>query len=411
MAESKGGEIGRVKKVKEHDGLSMVIDNLKTTAVKLVAYIRKTFKACANWFCGLKKGYKFLLICLLAIVLLSVAVILIAQSSLGRIDYVTENELVIPEDISAMVISDSDEIVSATDDIDEEEMAEIEREIFVSQVDENGLRYEEGVTNVLLIGTDNRNKKTKNSRSDALLILSLNENSKKIVVTSIMRDTYVAIPGRNTSEKITHAHAYGGAALTKKTVEGAFGIRIDKFVEVNFYSFIDVVDALGGVTVSHITEDELEYLNYYLGEINHLTGREWQDGMLPEAGDNIKLTGKQALSYARIRRVGDGDYQRTQRQRDVLTGMIRQAREANVFELIDAFNSVADEVKTDYSESELLKLIGNAADYKDYEIVQCRIPVEGSYKSGIYDGLWVLKIDFDANRKMLYSEVFDNETA
>ena len=345
-----------------------------------------------------------------ALLLIAGIVFLSIHSVLRKIEYVSPDASTVPNDISSIVLSDSDEEpVSGADVFDDATMDDVDVVIREAQVDENGLKYEEGVTNVLLLGTDGRVASNSRTRSDAILILSINDNTKKITITSIMRDTYVAIPGRPENEKITHAHAYGGAQLTVQTVQNNFGIRIDKFAEVNFYALMDIVDALGGVTVADVTDAEKKYLNNYIQEINNLTNCGADDGKLVETGENITLTGKQAMGYVRVRYTEGGDFERSARQREVLTDLIHRVREADYRTLLDVLNEVAENMATDYTEAELLKLAVNAGSYMNYEIAQQRIPVDGSYIGGIYRGSWVLRIDFDVNREKLYSGIFDEQ--
>ena len=350
-----------------------------------------------------------IIVAVLAVLLICAAVAIGAVSCIfGKIDFVSDKEMVIPEDVDSIVLEPEEgEIVSESDTLDDEQMDAINENIAVSQVDDDGLRYEDGVTNILVLGTDGRRETEGHTRSDVIIIMSINDNSKKITLSSIMRDTYVAIPGRRGNDKINAAHAYGGPALAVETVQKAFGIKIDKFVRVNFYSFMDVVDALGGVQLD-INSGEKRMMNVYIRQINKVNHLDENDGLINETGENITVTGKQAMGYVRVRYVGDGDYERTLRQRRVLEQIIKKAREADYLTLLNIVDKVAENVSTDYSAAEITKLAMNAGDYRDYEISQLRIPVEGSYWGGIYHGIWILDIDFEKNRQALYDAVFDS---
>lgn len=356
---------------------------------------------------GTKKKLIIAGVSVLAVLLLLVSIVVGAVSCIfGKIDFMSGDDLVIPDGLDSIVLSDTD-VTSASDTLDDSQMQEMDASVKESVIDADGLRYEEGVTNILVLGVDARSAATKRSRSDVIIILSINENSKKIVLSSIMRDTYVAIPGRTGNDKINAASAYGGPALTVETVEGAFGIKIDHFVLVNFYSFMDIVDALGGVEVE-INKSERDVLNDYVEEINRVNGHAPDNGKLYTTGDSVLLTGKQAMGYVRNRYSGNGDYERTARQREVLEKVIVKARQANYSTLLSIVDKVASNVSTDYSMTEITKLAMNAANYTDYDISQVRVPVEGSYWGGIYKGIWILDIDFEANRQALYEAIFDN---
>ncbi len=343
----------------------------------------------------------------LVVLLIIVGIVLgYASCILGKIDYMSDEELAIPDNLDSIVLED-DDVTSASDTIDDTQKEQIDTGIKESVVGDDGLRYEDGVTNILVLGMDARRVTSNRSRSDVIIIVSINENSKKIVLSSIMRDTYVSIPGRSGNDKINAASAYGGPALTVDTVEGAFGIKIDHFVVVNFYSFMDIVDALGGVTVE-INSGEKKVLNTYIEEINRVNGLPLGDGKLNTTGDAVHLTGKQAMGYVRIRYSGNGDYERTERQREVLEQLIQKARQADYSTLISLVDDVASNVSTDYSMSEITSLAMNATKYIDYDISQIRIPADGTFWSGIYKGVWILDINFEENREMLYKAIFDN---
>lgn len=354
-----------------------------------------------------KRSTKIVITCLALVLLLAAVVFGVVSCVFGKIDFMSEKELAIPEDLDSIVLEPEEETVSESDTIDEEQMEALDEKILGSQVNEDGLRYEEGVTNVLVLGTDGRSEREGHTRSDVIIIMSINDNTKKITLSSIMRDTYVGIPGRRGNDKINAAHAYGGPALAVQTVEKAFGVKIDKFIRVNFYSFMDIVDALGGVQLN-ISAAEKKVMNVYIRQINRVNHWNEDSGIMTESGENITLTGKQAMGYVRVRYVGDGDYERTLRQRRVLEQIIKKAREADALTLLNVVDKVAENVSTDFSAGEITKLAMNAAEYKDYEISQLRIPVEGSYWGGIYKGIWILDIDFEKNRQALYGEIFDD---
>ncbi|MBE6754699.1 MAG: hypothetical protein E7559_10200, partial [Ruminococcaceae bacterium] len=203
-----------------------------------------------RWKLILREFAKVYIISLAIFMVIASACFIGVQSLLSKVEYATEEDMVIPDDLDNLYVKPAaDEQLAEAATLTEEDMAATEEQLEQIALDENGLRYEEGVTNILLLGTDGRKASSKNARSDAIIILSINENTQKLVMSSIMRDTYVNIPGRKENEKITHAHVYGGPALSMQTVEENFGIRIDHFAAINFYAFMDIVDALGGVDV------------------------------------------------------------------------------------------------------------------------------------------------------------------
>ncbi len=358
-----------------------------------------------------EKNKKILKICLASLGILIIVVIIVAISAIwsvmDNITYLKGDDLAIPDNLDSIVIDEESEtdIVSGADQIDDELMQEIDNEVEGVKVDENNLRYEKNVKNILILGIDSRKINSTKSRSDVMIILTVNQNTNKIVMSSIMRDTYVHIPGKSSNTKINAACAYGGGSLAVKTVESSFGIKIDNFIIFNFYSFMDIVDALGGVDVD-ITKAEKKYVNMYISSINKRMGLSKNHGLLNKTGSNVHLTGKQAMGYVRVRYAGNADYERTERQREVMEQMIKKARTADYGKLMNILDSVSENIATDMSSMELLGYAANATKYLNYDIEQLRIPINGSYKGGVYKGAWVLRIDFEKNRKALYNAVF-----
>lgn len=175
------------------------------------------------------------------------------------------------------------------------------------------------VLNVLLLGIDGTSKNDK-GRSDSILVASLDLRHKKIKITSIMRDTWVKIPGYN-SDRINSAYSLGGPKLTIDTIERNLGIMIDRYVAVNFEEFSKVVDNLGGIDIE-LTASEVSYVNSHSPDKQKLKG----SGMK-------HLTGSQALQHARNRDSSGSDYDRTQRQRNVIVAGINKLKGANLLQI------------------------------------------------------------------------------
>ncbi len=263
------------------------------------------------------------------------------------------------------------------------------------------LAEQKGVKNILLLGTDER-VSGETSRSDAIIVLSINENRKKIVMTSILRDSYVKIPGYG-KNRINHAYQMGGAALMIQTIENNFKIPIDSYAKVDFFSFMGIIDKLGGVPIT-VTQEELGYLNGYIAEINTLQGLPVNDGQLAQAG-NYQLNGKQALAYSRIRYIGT-DFARTERQRTVLDGLFQQLKTASPKELYEVAATILPDITTNIGNMDLTKMIAKSVFYMKYDIIQNRIPMDGTWNDLVVGGQEVLEIDFEANREGLKSMIY-----
>ena len=263
------------------------------------------------------------------------------------------------------------------------------------------LAEQKGVKNILLLGTDER-VSGETSRSDAIIVLSINENRKKIVMTSILRDSYVEIPGYG-KNRINHAYQMGGAALMIQTIENNFKIPIDSYAKVDFFSFMGIIDKLGGVPIT-VTQEELGYLNGYIAEINTLQGLPVNDGQLAQAG-SYQLNGKQALAYSRIRYIGT-DFARTERQRTLLDGIFQQLKTASPKELYEVVATILPDITTNIGNMDLTKMIAKSVFYMKYDIIQNRIPMDGTWNDLVVGGQEVLEIDFEANREGLKSMIY-----
>ena len=239
------------------------------------------------------------------------------------------------------------------------------------------LKSDPWVKNILLIGVDDKKGGTV-SRSDTMILVSIDRKHSQIKMTSFMRDTYVTIPGHG-DEKLNAACVYGGPQLVVETIEYNFGVDIDNYVLVDFNAFRDVIDSLGGVTVQ-VEQREAEYIN-----------RTSKQNI--EYGDNVTLNGEEALVYVRIRYL-DSDFYRTQRQRKVITAILSQVKKANPLDLIDTGKTVLSYVETDMNPVELSILAeGAVLMYMRYDIIQSRVPFDNNYYSSTIGGSAVLTID------------------
>ena len=251
------------------------------------------------------------------------------------------------------------------------------------------------VRSVLLIGTDARNVGSERGRSDTMILLSLNSRTQNIYLTSFMRDAYVNIPGYG-SNKLNAAYSYGGAELLMDTLEQNYQVSIDDYCVVSFMGFAGIIDAFGGVKVS-LSDEEANALNVILqSEVNELAGDDPLSDFI-EKGGTYLLNGKQALSYARIRYVGNADFERTSRQREVMTQLLQNAKSRAVTAVPKLISSAMPHLGTNMSDAELYLLSLRVPFAMGYDIQQIQIPADGTYTPADIDGQSVLQVDFDAN--------------
>lgn len=242
------------------------------------------------------------------------------------------------------------------------------------------------VVNILLIGQDRREGESR-ARSDSMILVTINKDTKSIVLTSFLRDLYVQIPGYS-SNRLNAAYAWGGMELLNATLEQNFGIYVDGNIEVDFNQFAEIVDMLGGVEME-LRSDEANYINKDIG--GSLTGGTQQ------------LTGNQALAYARIRKLdADGDFSRTERQRKVINALLEKVKDSSLMTLLGIVNDVLPMVTTDMTNSQIL---GHAASLfpllSKATVTSQRIPADGAYSYASINGMSVLLADMDANRQLL----------
>ena len=262
---------------------------------------------------------------------------------------------------------------------------------------------EEGVTNILLIGNDSR-ENGEDGRSDAMILLSISNKTKKIYMTSLLRDMYVEIPGYK-DNRLNAAYSYGGAELLMETIEQNFDIHISRYVLVNFEAFANLVDAVGGVDLE-LTGKEVEYVNGYLVEYNILLGRpEGTDYFDDLSGGMVHLNGPQALAYCRNRYIGT-DFGRTERQRKVLTEVIHKLPKGVLTNPKGLIDGLMPNLTTNLTQTECYRLSLMAPKILTYDIIQNSIPIEGTYKDATHRKMSVLEVDFEANKKFLQENLY-----
>ena len=260
------------------------------------------------------------------------------------------------------------------------------------------------VRSILLIGTDTRDLSTDRGRSDSMILLTLNSRTKTIGLTSFMRDAYVSIPGHGEA-KLNAAYSYGGAELLMDTLEANYNVSIDDYCCVTFAGFAGVIDAFGGVDIT-LTDAEAEQINIILqSEVNEMMGDDKLADLLP-GGGTYTLTGKQALSYARIRHVGNADFDRTSRQREVMQLLLEGAKSRFASAVPKLADAALPHVATNMDDVSLYLLSLRAPFLLGYDISQMQIPADGTWSYGDRGGQSVLIVDFAADQQILRDTVY-----
>ena len=259
----------------------------------------------------------------------------------------------------------------------------------------------EGITNVLLIGVDARDL-DEPCRSDSMIIATLDNNNKKVKLTSLFRDTLVDIPGHGEA-KLNSAYMLGGPELLMKTVKETYNVSIDKYIIINFWGFETIVDYIGGIEVD-VKDYQLEELNKYIGES---TGG--NDCPVEKTGIQT-LNGKQALSYARIRyNVGD-EYERTDRQREVIFKVIEKLQNTKPSKYLGVMNTMLEYIKTNIDPLEALNMAYTIYKFPSLDVEQLQIPLVALSETRNYKELGsVFLMDRLQNASILYNFIYENK--
>ena len=265
---------------------------------------------------------------------------------------------------------------------------------------------EEDITNILLIGSDAR-KTNEVGRSDAMMILTIDDKNKAIKLTSLARDTLVKIPGYD-YEKLTHAYAYGKEKLLLDTIEYNFKIKINDYVSINFNSFIELVDSLGGIEVD-INESDISHLNDVIANSFKVSSSKYNEEpqYIRNSGKQL-LNGYQTLAYARIRKL-DTIYNRDERQRHVLNSIANKLSNMPVSSYPSIVNSILPYVDINMSIPKMIELAIKSKKLYNYDIKQLEFPLKDyRYEAKLArNNSFVIKWDKVENIKELQNFIYE----
>ena len=281
-----------------------------------------------------------------------------------------------------------------------------------SSVDKNILggsdyKSENGITNMLLIGTDGRPGE-KSSRSDAMMILTIDGKNKSLKLTSLARDTYVDVPGHG-KRKLTEAYAFGQESLLIETIEQNFELDIQNYASVDFYSFMDIVDVLGGVAVD-VQQNEINEMNKFIPETFEWNTSPNKGSIEYVSNTGVQnLNGYQLLSYSRIRH-NDSALERDRRQRNVIQGLINGVKDLPFTKYPSLVDTILPYVRTNMKPTQIIALGGKVLGIGNLELKQMEFPIDDGVHStgGILGGAgWVLQFDLDS-LDILHDFIFMN---
>ena len=326
---------------------------------------------------------RIVIIILAVVIVAGLAGVLYVNGKLGLIERIKDETRINREDETFEV------------DPDDENVGE---EINPEDVDFNSgdlnVVSDSDVINILFIGSDAR-KTGQRSRSDSMIICSINRKTNEIKLVSLMRDMYVRIPGYS-DNRINASYAFGGMSLLNEVIETNFGIKIDGNVAVDFESFVEALAQVGNLDIS-LSSTEANYLN------NRPEGKTGNWKLKSGVND---LTPEQVLAYSRIRKVGHSDFERTERQRRVIMAAFRKVKGQSLGELIKLAEGILPCIATDMNNAKILDLVRLVAT-KNMDIGETyRIPINGAYKYATIRKMSVIIPDLSKNSKALQEYIY-----
>lgn len=255
--------------------------------------------------------------------------------------------------------------------------------------EDSGLVHGEQVINILLVGSDTRDPGQR-GRSDSMILCSYNRKNKTMVMTSLLRDMYVQIPGYQ-DNRINAAYVFGGLQLMNKTLELNLGVKVDGNFVIEFEGFAKVIDLVGGVDIT-LTQAEANFMNKNAHD-SKMKGQ-FQAG-------KMRLYGEDALFYARIRKI-DSDFGRAQRQRTVMMAVYEKCKNLSLTQLYNLMDEVLPLMTTDLTNSQIMGYAGEFLPVlSEIKIETLHIPVDGTYRNARIRNMAVLVPDLEANRRVL----------
>lgn len=270
------------------------------------------------------------------------------------------------------------------------------------EVEEKLSQYSDSIINIALFGVDAVDGEA--GRSDSIMIATIDTVHKKLKLTSIMRDSYVAIDGHG-NDKLNHAYAFGGPQLAIKTLNENFDLNIEDFASVNFETLPKIIDKIGGIELD-IDADELEYINGYIAHLNNINGT--SEPAIESTGIQ-HVSGTQALAFCRIRYTSGGDYKRTERHREVLTEIFKKIETMPVTSYPSLLLDILPMANTSLTYNEILDLGTEVLKLGDSSMELERFPLDEYCEGKMIDGIYYLSFDKETTVKQLHNYIFEDK--
>lgn len=328
-----------------------------------------------------------------ALLLIAIGVLYVTLRATGEVkkDNLDENQIAVNEEVK--------QSMEGTAENNSEEEAEISS------------KYS-GTYNIAFFGVDSRDENLgKGNRSDTIMICSINMDSHEVRLVSIYRDTYLNV-GNDVYKKCNSAYALGGPEQALGMINMNTDLYITDYITVGFDGLVEAVDALGGIEME-VREEEISHLNNYqismVGTTTdgvNFTATAGTDYIPVTTAGKQTLNGLQTTAYCRIRYIGD-DFERAERQRNVLIAMMEKAKTASVGSLTEAVNAVLPHVRTSVDIADVIPMLGMIGDFK--VTASDGFPFEGMRNGGTIgtEGACVVPTSLEENVIKLHEVLFD----
>ncbi|HBL85078.1 MAG: hypothetical protein A2Y17_02550 [Clostridiales bacterium GWF2_38_85] len=254
-------------------------------------------------------------------------------------------------------------------------------------------QIDNNIINILVLGVDSTDATKSGGRSDTMIVASYNKKTGEVNLISLMRDSFVPIEGYDWN-RLNTAYFFGSVGLCINTINDVFELDVQNYIMVDFDSLPKLIDKIGGIEVT-LTQAEVDYYND-----NYNWG---------VTAGKVLLSGDQALKHARNRKIGNSDFARTNRQRDMLTQIINKMLNKNDLPgTISLINSSIDMIKTNINANSLIGLATDVFTGPKVTIDTMQMPANGTYEAYWYKKMLVMKINIEKNREEIRKLIYTN---
>lgn len=361
---------------------------------------------------NMKKVFAISFCIVLGVVMISGGMIYkLGHDLYSNINYVADEEVQVVETLPEQVREEMTEETLSDEEsqgvkVSDEELDSI-HSLMSSVSSDRETVSDDDIYNLLLVGVDRRDK-TWNGNSDSMMLVSLNKAANRVTIVSLMRDTYVNIDGVGYA-KLNAAYAYGAGPLLCQTVTDTYKIEVDRYAAVDFFDLIDIIDILGGVSLE-ISAEEAEVANGYILDMCNLMEIDGYEHQIPSEGGYVHCDGVQAVAFARNRYVGNSDYERTERQRYLISQMMEEVKAMSVAQMTEKMQAILEHVTTNIPESEIWSMITEVPEILEYEFEMDRIPYDNMYDVIYVNGQDMLVPYWEDTISKLHDFIYDTES-